>query len=292
MNVTGTINVSGNLLKDGNLIIGDDIVDLEQFVPENDTVDFNAPLSQDLKPGVSNTHNLGRDSLDSTPGRWGSVYFTDNFTNTTNLFPDTAIISDQIFINGITRQIDTLQSNDELIVNSDTGQVYVEDIKFIKNAGWVVKFILSNPNAFNTPASDLFGLSLDTSDSYIIAGVYNEDDAGGLSSGKAYIFSALTGTLLYTLDNPNPFGTSANDLFGYSVSISESYAIVGAYQEDVTGINSSGKAYIYSTTTGALLYTLDNPILDDDAFGFSVSITESFAIIGAPYAFGPAVASG
>ena len=50
-----------------------------------------------------------------------------------------------------------------------------------------------------------------------------------------------------TLDNPNPYGTSADDYFGYRVAISGNYAIVGAYveEDDVNGTN-SGKAYIFN----------------------------------------------
>ena len=54
------------------------------------------------------------------------------------------------------------------------------------------------------------------------------------------------GDLLYTLDNPNAYGTSSGDRFSIQVSISESYAIVGAYFEDDAGGTSSGKAYIFS----------------------------------------------
>ena len=146
-------------------------------------------------------------------------------------------------------------------------------------------YTLDNPNAYGTSASDYFGYSVAISGSYAIVGAYVEDDAGGLSSGKAYIFSTSTGALLYTLNNPNAYGTSASDYFGYNVAISESYAIVGAYQEDDAGGTSSGKAYIFSTSTGALLYTLNNPNVYgtsvNDYFGYSVAISGSYAIVGA-----------
>jgi len=54
--------------------------------------------------------------------------------------------------------------------------------------------------------------------------------------------------LTFTLDNPNGYYTSANDLFGQCVAIDGDYAIVGAYGErDVGGVQ-SGKAYIYQLT--------------------------------------------
>ena len=156
---------------------------------------------------------------------------------------------------------------------------------------------LNNPNPFGTSASDNFGKSVAISNSYCIVGASAEDDAGGTTSGKAYIFSNSTGSLLYTLSNPNPTGTSANDTFGDSVGISESYAIVGAHVEDVTA-SGSGSAYIYSTSTGSLLYTLadPNPVSStlNDNFGYAVGITDSYAIVSATgeQATGGYIASG
>jgi len=144
---------------------------------------------------------------------------------------------------------------------------------------------LDNPNAYGTSTGDNFGISVSISGNYAIVGAYLEDDAGGTFSGKAYIFNVTTGALIHTLDNPNVYSTSLNDLFGYSVAISGNYAIVGADQEDDTGGNDSGKAYIYNVTTGALLHALDNPNAYStspfDRFGISVSISDNYAIVGA-----------
>ena len=46
-----------------------------------------------------------------------------------------------------------------------------------------------------------------------------------------------------------------NDEFGYSVAISGTKAIVGAWHDGDNG-NNSGSAYIYDTTTGQLLFKL------------------------------------
>jgi hypothetical protein len=144
---------------------------------------------------------------------------------------------------------------------------------------------LDNPNAFDTSAGDQFGFSVAISGNYCIVGANAEDDAGGTSSGKAYIFNVTTGALLHTLDNPTAFGTSASDFFGFSVGISGNYAIVGAYGEDDSGGTSSGKAYIYNVTTGALVHTLDNPNAYNtsagDQFGNSVAISGNYAIVSA-----------
>jgi hypothetical protein len=144
---------------------------------------------------------------------------------------------------------------------------------------------LDNPNAYGTSAGDEFGFSVATSGDYAIVGAYAEDDAGGTTSGKAYIFNNSTGALVHTLDNPNPYGTSQSDNFGFRVAISDTYAIVGAYAEDDAGGTDSGKAYIYNVSTGALLHTLNNPnpygTSTDDYFGVSVAISGNYAIVGA-----------
>lgn len=52
-------------------------------------------------------------------------------------------------------------------------------------------------------------------------------------------------TLLYTLNNPNAYGTVGYDYFGYSVGMDDNYAIVGAYREGDASGTQSGKAYIF-----------------------------------------------
>jgi hypothetical protein len=144
---------------------------------------------------------------------------------------------------------------------------------------------LANPNAFGTSAGDQFGWSVAISGDRCIVGANLEDDIDGVTSGKAYIFDVTTGTVDYTLDNPNAYTTSTQDYFGASVAISGNRAIVGAYGEDDTGGIISGKAYIFDVTTGTLLHTLDNPnpfgVGSGDYFGWKVGISGNYAIVSA-----------
>ena len=207
---------------------------------------------------------------------------TLNFAYNNNLTMSLAT-NGALLLNGI--GLDTIGSGQKVFTAS--GSISAGDVVRLNANGTVSAgiSIIDNPNAYNTSAGDYFGYNVAISESYAIVGAYNEDDAGGTSSGKAYIFDTITGNLLYTLDNPNAYDTSADDRFGDNVAISESYAIVGAYPEDDAGGTHSGKAYIYSTSTGNLLYTLDNPndfdTSQNDQFGFSVAISESYAIVGA-----------
>ena len=87
------------------------------------------------------------------------------------------------------------------------------------------------------------------------------------------------------LNNPNAYGTSDNDYFGYSVSVDGNRIIVSAvYEDDASGAN-SGKAYIFDATTGSLLHTLHNPnaygTSADDYFGRAVAISGNLAVIEA-----------
>jgi outer membrane protein assembly factor BamB len=165
---------------------------------------------------------------------------------------------------------------------NNSGKAYIFNV----TTGALVR-TLNNPNAYSTSANDWFGFSVAISGNYAIVGAVNEDDAGGTDSGKAYIFDVTTGALVSTLNNPNPYSTSAYDSFGRSVAISGNYAIVGAFGEDDAGGSNSGKAYIFNVTTGALLHTLDNPnaysTSDGDSFGYSISTDGNYAIVGALY---------
>ncbi|MEM7043883.1 MAG: hypothetical protein AAF543_13820 [Pseudomonadota bacterium] len=94
--------------------------------------------------------------------------------------------------------------------------------------------------------------------------------------------AAVPFTLEQTLNNPTP---GLFDQFGYSASLSDdgSIALVGA-RNDNTGAGNAGSAYLYDTTTGNLLQTLNNPTPEaSDQFGRSVSLSGdgSTALVGA-----------
>jgi len=184
------------------------------------------------------------------------------------------------------RQVDTSESYfivsapGESVGASQSGSAYI----YSTSTGNLL-YAIANPNAYGTATNDLFGSAVGISEQYAIVGAPSEDDAGGEDAGKVYIYSTTTGSLLYTLNNPNPVGTSASDNFGYDVDITDSYAIVGAPAEDDANAD-SGKAYIYSTATGSLLYTLNNPNpfsdSGSDSFGSDVAICESYSMVSAP----------
>ena len=66
---------------------------------------------------------------------------------------------------------------------SDSGKAYIFSVV---NGSLVAT--LDNPNAYGTSSLDQFGESVSISGNYAIVGARLEDDAGGASSGKAYVF--------------------------------------------------------------------------------------------------------
>ncbi len=82
-------------------------------------------------------------------------------------------------------------------------------------------------------------------------------------SGRAYLLSGASGTLLRTLDAPSP---TADAWFGHAVSaVPDADAdgapdlLVGACNETVEGRPGAGRAYLFSGATGALLRTFESP---------------------------------
>ena len=76
-----------------------------------------------------------------------------------------------------------------------------------------------------------------------------------------------------------------DDYFGHAVSISENFAIVGAYYETQKG-NGAGAAYIFEQTDNGWvekIKLLPSKNRNSDYFGWSVSISDNTAIVGAIY---------
>ncbi|MCD4829204.1 MAG: T9SS type A sorting domain-containing protein [Candidatus Cloacimonetes bacterium] len=130
-------------------------------------------------------------------------------------------------------------------------------------------------------AGDNFGVSVSISGDYAIVGAHDDDDNAD-NSGSAYIFHR-SGTVWSQQAKLTAADGDAMDSFGYSVSISGDYAVVGAFGDDDNG-NLSGSAYIFHRSETdwsqqAKLTASDGAT--DDNFGYSVSISGEYAIIGA-----------
>src|SRR4030042_1225689 len=122
---------------------------------------------------------------------------------------------------------------------------------------------------------------------YAIVGT-SDEDGSGTDRGAAYIFRRLGSNFWDTGTKITAPDAADNDWFGWSVSISGDYVIVGSYYEDGSG-SDRGAAYIYNRTgtnswnTGKKINASDAD--DEDYFGFSVSISGDYTISGAYYEY-------
>jgi len=159
--------------------------------------------------------------------------------------------------------------------NDDRGSAYI----FERSASdWIQQARLT---ASSPAAGDQFGCSVSISGGNAIVGA-DRNDYNGPWSGAAYIFERTNaGWIQQAMLVPSD--GRVGDRFGCAVSISRDYAIVGSYWDDDNG-TSSGSAYIFKYgATGwvqeAKLTASDGA--KDDWFGYAVSISGNYAIVGA-----------
>ena len=119
---------------------------------------------------------------------------------------------------------------------TNSGRVYV----YNPTTGSLVATI-QNPNTYDTAIGDRFGESIALTDNYLAVGALEEADAGGTNSGVIYIFSTSDWSLETTITNPNKYGTSTNDRFGYTIRATNDYLVTGLPTEN----DGSGAVYIF-----------------------------------------------
>jgi hypothetical protein len=146
-----------------------------------------------------------------------------------------------------------------------------------------------NPPAYFTPSvisvDANFGYRVDIYGDYAIIGARQGTVVGqNLNTGVAYIYHRTNGVWegqdIITADDGE-----TDDLFGASVSINESFAIVGAWGDDVGANGSQGSVYIFSRDGEVWSQQSKITATDgaaNDFFGFSVDIsTSNTLVIGA-----------
>ena len=141
---------------------------------------------------------------------------------------------------------------------------------------------------------DEFGYSVSISGDTAVIGAWLDDDSLG-DSGSAYIFSRNQGGLdaWDQVANLTTKDSQPNDLLGFSVSISGDTVVAGAPGDDDKG-NGSGAAYIFLRNFvrdpndqnapdlwGQIAKLTASDGVANDAFGFSVAISDDTVVVGA-----------
>ena len=158
---------------------------------------------------------------------------------------------------------------------SSTGASYV----FTRSGTtWILQQKLT---ASDGASYDLFGDSVSMSGDSVIIGAYGDDTSAGVNAGSVYLF-IRTGTTWTQDAKVTAAEGVAGEQFGYAVSINEDCAIVGTYQAFYDAI---GSAYIFKHI-GTTWFEEGKLCASDgklhDYFGWSVSINDTSALIGAP----------
>lgn len=188
------------------------------------------------------------------------------------LVPDDAVVNDHFGFSVAIHQNQIIAGSEwDDDMGNFSGSAYI----FQRNAGiWQQKAkLVSNDGA----ATDFFGCAVDIINNSVIIGARGDDDMGS-GSGSSYIFEEEGGVWVQKAKLLANNGM-ASDLFGYSVSISENYAITGAFNNDSYGLQ-AGTAYIYKKPgVGWTNMTETAQIGADDAeasdrFGRSVAVAE------------------
>ena len=115
LTVTGNTNINGNLTQAANIIVGDSPLDTVVIAPD---------FTQSIIPGDHLTYDLG-----STLKRWRQVHVHQNLDIGALTFNDVTV-GLQLQIESGLPSISTLQSNDNVILNSNTSNIDIERIRF------------------------------------------------------------------------------------------------------------------------------------------------------------------
>ncbi|MCA9275798.1 MAG: hypothetical protein KDA29_07220 [Phycisphaerales bacterium] len=190
---------------------------------------------------------------------------------TVKLLPNDGISLDvfgfSVAINGTTAVVGAFHDDDN---GDDSGSAYL----FETTVGQQIAKLLPSDGE----TGDQFGYSVAISGTTAVVGAPNDDD-NGTSSGSAYLFDTTTGQQLFFKLLPNDGAES--DQFGYSVAISGTTAVVGAYSDDDNG-GLSGSVYLFDTVTGQqIAKLLPSDGAAGDFFGISVAISGTTAVVGA-----------
>ncbi|GAB5469894.1 MAG: hypothetical protein Kilf2KO_29240 [Rhodospirillales bacterium] len=165
--------------------------------------------------------------------------------------------------------------------DNSTGAAYLFDTKTGKE--------IAKLTASDAAEQQYFGSAVAISGTTAIVGAFANEDHGP-QTGAAYLFDTTTGKQIAKLTAGN---AAQGDMFGFSVAIAGSTAIVGANQTALDKGAKPGEAFLFDATTGAEITRLTaSDGAADDRFGNAVAISETAVIVGANGSDGSGDASG
>jgi hypothetical protein len=248
--------------------------------PDAKTGDFSGwSVSIDGKYAIVGAYQCDVNGLDNA----GAAYIFEN--KTTGWEPQAKLTASDgrandrfgqsVAINGNLTIVGVPHHSDNGLINSGSVYLFERD-----GRGWTQQTELT---ASDARAYDYFGSAVSISGDSVIAGAHQKDVNGLVAAGSAYIFQR-SGTG-WGQQKLNAADASEEDWFGYSVSISGDYAVIGAKYDDVEGLENCGSAYVFRRGRTAWIQQAELTASDgaaNDWFGHSVSICGDYIVIGAP----------
>ncbi|MEK6644313.1 MAG: FG-GAP repeat protein [Planctomycetota bacterium] len=202
-------------------------------------------------PAVEITKLIGADTADN-----------DQFGVSVDIDGDTAIVG---------------AHGDDNAGGTTAGAAYV----FIRSGGaWIQQAKLT---ASDAASGDTFGASVAIEGDTAVVTADQDDHAGGVSAGSAYVFIRMDGVWsqqakLVASD------AAASDRFGNAVSLSGDTVVVGAGLDDHTSLMEPGAAYVFTRCNGSWSQQAKLTASDaanGDRFGASVAIDQNWVVVGA-----------
>jgi FG-GAP repeat len=179
--------------------------------------------------------------------------------------------------------------HDDIGSNSNQGSAYL-----FRNLDSTAGTATENAKLISSDGAedDFFGASVSVSATTVLVGAYQNDVGSNFDQGSVYLFrdvDTVSGTVTENAKLVSSDG-APGDWFGFSVSLSGSNALVGAEQDDgpSEGDYAQGSAYFFQNLDSASGTVTENAKLvasdgaPGDLFGYSVSLSGTNALVGAP----------
>jgi len=172
------------------------------------------------------------------------------------------------------------------------GAAYV----FVRSAaGWNLQATLTAADQSGGTEADRFGWSVALDGDTALVGAPYMAGVGSLRDGAAYVFTRSEATWnlqakLIGVADPEFAGAAR---FGGSVALDGDIAVIGAPEQYVNEYDHPGAAYLFArsgTVWSQKAELIAGDGFDEDAFGYSVAISDGTALVGAPFAANNGVA--
>jgi len=174
-------------------------------------------------------------------------------------------------------------ATDTVGVNANQGAAFI--FQFNGNS-WVFMQKITDPGG---AASDLFGFSVALSGNNAVVGSLVDDIGANTDQGSASVFHFNGNNWAFVQKLTYPTG-AATDGFGSSIAVSDNFLLIGAFQDDIGANLNQGSACFFKLNGNNWVFNkkvTDSTGNGDEDFGISVSLSNNFAVIGAPVSHVP-----